>query len=104
MKRSATKPTANVHPQMSAYAATDTSMEPDVVSSLALGSSRSAALPHLSTIAPATSSGPRTRRAPVRGGGAGAEPAGSGAGGAGIGGTAGHRPGRSIALQSGSGG
>jgi hypothetical protein len=45
MNSSTTNPTAKRQPQMSAYAATDTSIEPDVVRSLSLGSSSNTVLP-----------------------------------------------------------
>src|SRR3954451_17874228 len=54
---SATKPAANGQPQISAYAATDTPIEPNVASSLTFGSSRSTPLNFVSSAPSATSRG-----------------------------------------------
>ena len=51
---SSTKPTANFQPQMSAYAAIDTSIVADVVSTFAFGSTSRAALPNFKTSSPTT--------------------------------------------------
>jgi hypothetical protein len=67
MKSSTTKPTANLQPQISEYAAMLTSIDPDVVRTLSLGSASSATLPNFSAKAPATSSGPSRRPQPRRG-------------------------------------
>src|ERR1044072_5837725 len=96
MKRSATKPTANFQPQISAYAATETSIDAEVVSTFAFGRSSNAALPHLSSASSPTKSGPVKRRSPVRRGGGEAGREGSGTGCGASGGS--HRDwGRSIA-------
>src|SRR5919108_6283601 len=85
MNSSATKPAANFQPQMSAYAPTDTSIEPDVVSSLALGRSSSSALPHFSSASRPKKIGVAKRLNHERwGGGAGA---GAGAGSYAVGGS-----------------
>jgi hypothetical protein len=81
MNSSTTKPTANLQPQMSEYAAMLTSIDPDVVRILSLGRASSATLPNFRARAPATNSGPSSRRR-VEGGGPAGPRAGAGGGGA----------------------
>ena len=66
MNSSATKPAANGQPQISAYAPTETSIEPEVVSSFAFGRSSSSALPHFSTARRPKKIGVAKRRQPLR--------------------------------------